>query len=84
MTNEQKVIIANNPYWNDIKELLVPFIDEIDRVSKPLIVDGITITPNQAYLAKLLTVQTINEFINSVDSMKLGEERVKDARDSMI
>jgi len=81
---EQLKIIANNPYWNDLKELLVLYIDDIDRVSKPLIIDGITITPNQAYLGKLLAVQTINEFINSVDSMKSGEERASDVRDSMI
>lgn len=83
LTNEQLKYLAESGYWKQAKIHLVHFVEQIDRVSEPLIVDGITITPKDAYLGKLLAVKTITEFIDSVDSFGNKEERSRDLRDSM-
>lgn len=83
MTQDQLKYLAQSEAWQQIKTYLVLFVEKLDRVSEPLIVDGITITPEQAYLGKLLAVHTLHDFMDSVDSFKNNEERKKDLRDSM-
>lgn len=83
MTQEQIKNLAESEAWQQIKTYLVLFIEKLDRVSEPLIIDGVTITPEHAYLGKLLAVRTLHDFMNSVDSFKNNEERRRDSRDSM-
>lgn len=84
MNTELLKTIADSHYWEELKGYLVHYIDNVDRVSKPLEVNGVTITPEQAYLGKLLAVKTLNEFINSIDSLKNIKEREQNSRDLMI
>ncbi len=83
MTTQELKLLAESAAWEQAKKYLALYIEDLDRVSKPLIVKDIVITPEQAYLGKLLAVETLVDFINSVDSFKNREEREKDARDSM-
>lgn len=83
MTKEQLENLAKSEAWQQLKTYLVPFVEKLDRVSEPLIVDGLTITPEHAYIGKLLAVHTLHDFMNSVDSFKNNEERRRDSRDSM-
>jgi hypothetical protein len=83
MTIEKLQLIANSKDWDDLKEYLGDFISDLDKVSEPLEIKGITITPENAYLSKLLAVVTLKDFIRSVDIQKHKEAYRKDGRDSM-
>lgn len=84
MDTESLKVVANSSDWEILKELLVHYRNEIDMVSNPIRSNGITISPSQAYLGKLLAVQKFDEFINYVDSFKNVQVRSLDKRDLMI
>lgn len=83
MNREVLKNLSESEAWQQAKQYLVLYVEKLDRVSEPLIIDGITITPEHAYLGKLLAVRTIHDFMDSVDSFKNNEERENDSRDSM-
>lgn len=71
LTKKTLLNLSNSAQWQIIKDgYLLPILDDVKDVSKPLVIGNVKLDAEKSYYAKGLTAIKLREIINTIDRFK--------------